>query len=522
MMKKNRGKIKGIYEKRRLEKNADHLQYEFLPSALEIAERPASPLGHGIIYLISIILLTFILWASLSTVDEVAVSRGTIVPDGRIKVVQNVEEGIIREIYVAEGQRVEKGELLLDLDTTMKEVDKEAIAENIKVLQIEKSLLEASLDENLDFHQIIGEIRIADEKKADLIALDTTRKEAYRAKKELLETAIVEAEATLEKEEKELEKLESKLRIATENHSLSSEIVNTRNSENIKLETLLSQIEVLKAEEENQKELYESGLVSKKEYEDKKQELAMAEKDYDLLSARSAEEYQKNSLKNKEIEDEATVLRNDIALEEVRIKQAANEVEKAKENLAIYEKDYRNEILDETIKKQKEVDDLRSSVEKYEKSMSYQKVSSPVSGYVQGISDFSVGSVLKPAERIMKIVPDDTPLIVEAIVENKDIGYIELGQKANIKVDTFSFQKYGLIEGKVVQISPDAVYDERQGLVYKIKLDLEKDWISIRGKDMRLCSGMTVSAEIKTGERRIIEFLLEPLVKHLSEAFTLR
>ncbi len=514
--------MRQIFEKRRLEKNADHLQYEFLPSALEIAERPASPMGHGIIYLISIIMLTFILWASFSKVDEVAVSRGTIVPDGRIKVVQNFEEGIISKIYVEEGQRVEKGDLLLDLDTAMKEVDKEAIEEDIKVLRIEKSLLEASLDDRLDGNKIIDEIRIGDEKKADLIALDKTRRESYAAKQELLNTSIVEAEANLEKEEKELEKLQSKLSIATENHKLSSEIVNTSNSESISLETLAAKIEVLKAEEKGHKELYESGLLSEKEYLDKKNELEMAKKDYDLFSAKRTEEKQRNHLKNKEIEDEATVLRNDIALEEVRIKQATNEVEKARENLKIYEKDYRNEILDEIIKKQKEIDDLRSSLEKYEKSMSYQKVCSPVSGYVQGVSEFSVGSVLKPADRIMKIVPDDTPLIVEAIVENRDIGYIEVGQKASIKVDTFSFQKYGLIDARVMQISPDAVYDERNGLVYKIKLGLEKEKMTVRGKEVRLSSGMTVSAEIKTGERRIIAFLLEPLVKHLSEAFTLR
>ncbi len=197
-------------------------------------------------------------------------------------------------------------------------------------------------------------------------------------------------------------------------------------------------------------------------------------------------------------------------------------LDKVKKSLEDFDKDNEAATLDEIVKKQKEIEALEASLEKSNESISYQTIVSPASGVVSGMKLNTVGGVIKPAESIMTIVPDDTPLIIETIVENKDIGYIECGQKASIKVDTFSFQKYGLLEGEVFQISPDSFDDERYGLVYKMKVKFKEKTMNIEGKNVDLNSGMSVTVEVKTGERRIIEFLLEPLVKYLSEAFSLR
>ncbi len=119
----------------------EKLKYEFLPSALEIAETPPNPLGSSIIYFVFFIMLFFVLWASIGEVDIVAVSKGRVVPDGRVKIVQSLEEGVISEIHVEEGDRVKEGEVLISLDSTIKEVDEKSIKRDIEVAELEKYIL---------------------------------------------------------------------------------------------------------------------------------------------------------------------------------------------------------------------------------------------------------------------------------------------------------------------------------------------------------------------------------------------
>ncbi len=209
-------------------------------------------------------------------------------------------------------------------------------------------------------------------------------------------------------------------------------------------------------------------------------------------------------------------------MQKIKVSDKQINLEKAIHTLENFDKENITTTLEEIIEKQKEIESLESTLEKSKESISYQTITSPVSGVVSGISSNTVGGIIKPAESIMTIVPDDTPLIIEAMVENKDIGYIAIGQKASIKVDTFSFQRYGLFEGEVYQISPDSFEDDRYGLVYKIKVKLKDKVMNVEGKKLELRSGMSVLVEVKTGERRIIEFLLEPLVKYTREAFQIR
>jgi len=105
---------------------------------------------------------------------------------------------------------------------------------------------------------------------------------------------------------------------------------------------------------------------------------------------------------------------------------------------------------------------------------------------------------------------------------NKDIGFLKTDQEAEIKLDTFPFQKYGTIKGRVVSISPDAFEDEKMGPVYKIKVAMEKLYINVDGKKVPVSPGMAVSVEVKTNKRRIIEFFLSPIVKYADESLTLR
>lgn len=118
----------------------------------------------------------------------------------------------------------------------------------------------------------------------------------------------------------------------------------------------------------------------------------------------------------------------------------------------------------------------------------------------------------------MAVVPEDASLEVEAWVANRDIGFVKPGQRAEIKIETFSFQKYGTIGADVVEISPDAIEDKEKGRVYRVALKLDKDNVLVNDKEVYLAPGMTVSAEIKIKQKRIIEFFLDPFRQYQSEA----
>ena len=145
-----------------------------------------------------------------------------------------------------------------------------------------------------------------------------------------------------------------------------------------------------------------------------------------------------------------------------------------------------------------------------------------MSGTVHGLASYTIGGVVTPAQPIVTIVPEGTPLIVEAMALNKDVGFLKTGQEAEIKLDTFPFQRYGTIKAKIVSISPDAFEDEKLGPVYKIKVATEKLHIAVDGKNIPVSPGMAVSVEVKTRKRRIIEFFLSPIVKYADEGLTLR
>jgi multidrug efflux pump subunit AcrA (membrane-fusion protein) len=131
-----------------------------------------------------------------------------------------------------------------------------------------------------------------------------------------------------------------------------------------------------------------------------------------------------------------------------------------------------------------------------------QTLTSPIDGVVQALTVFTVGGVVTEAEKIMQIVPTSGGLEIEAYISNKDIRFVQKNQDVVIKVDSFNFTKYGTIEGTVADISNGAFQDEKLGLIFKCKISMKTEQIMIDGKHINLGSGMTVSAEIVTGDRR--------------------
>ena len=290
-------------------KKKDNLEYEFLPAALEIIETPPSPAGKLIVWIIFAIFASAILWSYLGTVDEVAVARGKLVPDGRLKVIQPVEEGVVQAIYIKEGESVKKGELLFELDSTMKETDVDALRSKLAVTKVEKEILKSELAgvsiESVmsKFKEELKEIGIDD--RQNLYSLNRARTTEYIEKSESLKLAITQKE--------------------TENSIANTNLV--------KLENRYTQ---LKEEESSLKYLYDIGSIPKRKWLDKKNELMAAEKEYEA--------------------------QKDILV------QSKDSIEEAKKSLKNYEKERETNILNQIVEKDKMISELESSLAKAKKS----------------------------------------------------------------------------------------------------------------------------------------------------------
>jgi hemolysin D len=150
------------------------------------------------------------------------------------------------------------------------------------------------------------------------------------------------------------------------------------------------------------------------------------------------------------------------------------------------------------------------------------KLTAPVDGTVQQLNMHTVGGVVPAATTLMLIVPQSTQVEVTAFIENKDVGFVFEGQQAEVKIDAFPYTKYGTVSAKVTNVSRDAIEDKDKGLIYAVTVTLDKTTMAIEDKMVNLSAGMSVNVEIKTGERRIIEYVLSPLQQHARESMNER
>ena len=201
--------------------------------------------------------------------------------------------------------------------------------------------------------------------------------------------------------------------------------------------------------------------------------------------------------------------------------------------------EYERALFDDLVKAEQKAVGLGQDIIKAEQRTSLQKLTAPVGGVVQQLATHTVGGVVTPAQALMVIVPIESRLEIEAMISNRDIGFVEVGQDAAIKVDTFNFTRYGLLHGKVLTVSTDAISrdkpqdkstDKPQGaeasssepkgqeLQYAARVSLDRSQMQVEDKTVNLSPGMAVTVEIKTGSRSIISYLLSPLVRYKHES----
>lgn len=181
--------------------------------------------------------------------------------------------------------------------------------------------------------------------------------------------------------------------------------------------------------------------------------------------------------------------------------------------------EFRKRVLGELAEAEARARLAREDLNKADLRRDMQSLKAPVDGVVQQLAVHTVGAVVKPADPLLVVVPGEGELIVEAMILNKDIGFVEEGDIVEVKLEAFPFTKYGVVDGVLEGISSDAIQDEKLGLVYQGRVKLARQTITISGRDVNLSPGMNATLEIKTGTRRIIEFILSPLLRYRDEAF---
>jgi hemolysin D len=448
----------------------------FLPAALEIVETPPSPVGRAIALLIVALLVAGAVWSAVGSVDIVAVAPGRIVPSGRTKVVQPFETGIVRAIHIRDGQPVKTGEILIELDPTVSQAELQHLRADLLTARLDTARLRAALA-----RQNGG--------TADFVAPDGASAEMTEMYRHYL----------ISQTEEQNRKIATILRQKAQKLAERDTIEATINKLEATIPLLQERVDVRKV-------LYQKELGSKLLYLTELQDLVGQQKDLGVQKSR----YQ---------EAEAAVA----ALEETRAKTVA---------------EYQRSLFEELSKAEQKIADLTQDVVKAEQKARLQSLTAPVDGTVQQLSVHTVGGVVTPAQALMAVVPTDSTIEIEAMVSNRDIGFIHAGQDAAIKIDTFNFTRYGLLHGKVLSISQDAITREKaqekatdkntgnatsssepkgQELVYSARVSFDRTRMQIDDRMVNLSPGMAVSVEIKTGKRSILSYLLSPIGRYRQE-----
>ena len=460
------------------ERPARRRDYEtaFLPAALEVVETPPSPIGRAIMATIMAFFCLAVAWASFGKVDIVASAPGRIIPNERTKVIQPFETGVVRLIRVRDGDTVKAGDVLIELDPTINAAEVEHAKSDLVSAKLDMARLKAALAGNSN--PLDDFVPPPDAPQASV--------ETYRR---FLLTQTSEHNAKLAEIDRELAQKEA------EGETISATLG--------KLQAI---IPPLQERTNMRKNLFDRDLGSKIAYLNELQDLIGQQNE--LLVQKS---------RRHEIDAAVSVL---------------------KETRAKTEAEYRRALFDDLAKAEQKAAGLSQDVIKAERRAGLQVLTAPVDGIVQQLAVHTVGGVVTPAQALAVVVPLDGDLEIEAMVSNRDIGFVSPGQEAEIKVDTFNFTRYGLLHGRVLSVSRDAVSSDKNGEnardpkaatenssddakrsepAYTARVALDRTQMQVDGRTAQLAPGMSVTVEIKTGSRRIIGYLLSPLLRYQQE-----
>jgi hemolysin D len=430
---------------------------QFLPAALELQESPVSPAPRIVAWLLMAFSLLAVIWAIFGKIDVVATAHGKIIPSEGSKVIQPIETAAVKSIRVVDGQFVKAGEVLVELDATMAMADTARTTNDLTTAKLQAARANALIN------------AISTGKSPSVPKINGVSVDRQVQEQRILDGQYSEYQAKILRIDAEITKREAELRST-------QEIVR-------KLELT---VPIARQRAQDFKDLVDKNFISKHGYLEKEQ--IRIEQEGELAAQRS------------------------------RLKELSAALLEAKGQRNAQIAETRRMALDSLNEAEQKTTTYGQELVKTETRGRLMTLTAPVDGTVQQLAVHTVGGVVTPAQALMVVVPKDKALEVEAFLENKDIGFVDAGQIAEVKIETFPFTKYGTIHASITHVSHDAINDEKRGLIYSTRARLDRATMQIEEKTVSLTPGMAVTVEIKIGKRRVIEYFLSPLMQYSSES----
>jgi hemolysin D len=442
---------------------------EFLPAALELQESPPSPIGRSIAWAVMAAIVIAIVWSIFGRIEIVAVAPGKIIPSGQVKVIQASNIGRVKAIHVSDGDSVKAGQPLIELDPTLAEADR---------LRLESDWVSSSL-ELARWRAYSAWLETG---KAGTIGANAVEIAGIAASGNLV---VREGSLALQRSLLEQSIAQQRSKIAGIDQTLLRRRADAESTRQV-LEKLKQTLPLVTQRAESLKKLSEQNLVAKNSY--------------------------------LEVEQQRIEAMQDLAAQDSNLASTSAAINELIEQRQLALADSRREAFEKIEELDKQTRSQRQELIKASNIAGEQVLASPVDGVVQQLKVHTIDGVVQPAEQLLVVVPKNQTLEVEARVLNKDIGFVRAGQPATIKIEAFPFTRYGVIQGTVTSVSNDAIADEKLGLYYSARVRVAKSSMVIDGVDVLLSPGMAVTAEVMTGTRRLIDFVLSPVMEHVKES----
>lgn len=423
----------------------------------DIEDSPPA-IGAYIIKIIALLFVAFLAWASLTRVDEVARSTGRIIPSSRMQIIQSAEAGIVQEIVVREGQRVEQGEILLRLDDTSISSDLGELTARSLALEVQTERL------RLEHEGDIGAPFICPEEVlASAPDICTNEERLREARRQTLQSQMDVLHERVEQRQRELNEMRSRLVSVSESLRISRD--------EMALIAPLAERQVVAAT--------------------------------DLLQARRT---------MNDLEGERRAAQESIARVQAELREANLQLEGQLLQ-------FRQEALSEMTKILSDLAVVREAIRGAADRVKNTDIRSPVAGIVNSLYINTVGAYVNAGARVMDIVPVEDQLLVEARATPADIAFIRVGQPTTVKISAYDYTIYGGLNGVVEQVSASSVLDEvTRETYYTIIVRTESSSLIWNGIEHPIMPGMICDVEILTGKKSVLSYLLKPINKARNEA----
>ena len=483
--------------KERFAKPEEQLSYELGKAVQELPPLYTRLLAGTI----SVVIFGTISWAHFSEIDEVATATGELIASTQVRPVTALGNGSILAVKVKEGDRVTKDQILIQRDTNFKQTDVNRLAKSSQLIEDDLQRLQAERSGGKTAGTIIQD------------ELLNSRLLDYKAKQAAAESEAKKQQSIMNQAQVRLSRLQENL--ANAKITFSNVQKNLENTKSLR-SMLDNNLQIAQQREENLRTLVQPGALPRVDYLEAQERLNRAKTEM----IRNSDEVTKTQNNLTEAKDKVTSLEKDIAAQFQEINQAEQAYQTARNQNIRLTSERQSEILTEINKRKEELTTVAGQLEQARKQKDEETIKAPVAGTIYKIK--ATKGPVQSGEELLSILPEGEEMLLEVKVLNRDIGFINQGMKAKVKIATFPFQEFGVVEGQVLQISPNATIDKELGLVFPTRVKLSKHSLNVRGQQVEFNPGMVANAEIVTRKKSVLTFIVEPITRRFSEAFSVR